>query len=232
MVDMQTQEQILEILKNRASTYGFLSQVYRQEVNTAFLAGLVEQLAGEAEEEAESEGYQTLRAYAAKLRLEDLDKVQTELASEYAGLFLNVGRRPVFPFESVYTSPERLIMQKARDEVLAEYRKEGLDRTGEFHEPEDHIAIELEFMEYLCQKAVQAVEAGDRTAALEYLKKQEGFLQKHLLVWAPEFCQDVQRATKIGFYKGIARITEEHLVHEEETVAELVEAVKNNIGEG
>ena len=230
MIDLQTQEQIVEILQNRASTYGFLSQVYRQEVNTAFLAGLVEQLMGEAEE-TESEGYRTLRAYAGKLRPEDLDKVQTDLASDYAGLFLNVGRRPVFPFESVYTSPERLIMQRARDEVLAEYRKEGLDRIGEFHEPEDHIAIELEFMEYLCQEAAEAVEAGDKTLALEYLNKQESFLQKHLLVWVPQFCQDVQQVANTGFYKGIAQITDEHLGQEGETIAELVEAVRLS-GEG
>jgi len=231
MIDLQTQEQILEILQNRASTYGFLSQVYRQEVTAAFLAGLAEQLTGEAEEEAESEGYRTLRAYAGNLRPEDLGEAEAELASEYAGLFLNVGRRPVFPFESVYTSPERLIMQKARDEVLAEYRKEGLDRVGEFHEPEDHIAIELEFMEYLCQKAAEAVEAGDRTAALEYLKKQEGFLQKHLLGWVPQFCRDVQQEARTGFYEGVAQITDEHLGLEAESIAELLEVVKAS-GEG
>ena len=32
-----------------------------------------------------------------------------------------------YPFESVYTSPKRLMMQEARDEVLAVYRSEGLD---------------------------------------------------------------------------------------------------------
>jgi TorA maturation chaperone TorD len=168
-----------------------------------------------------------LRAYAAKIEGADLEKVRTDLASEYAALFLNASRRAVHPFESVYTSAERLIMQRARDEVLTEYRKEGLDRVGDFREPEDHIAIELEFMAYLCQKAAGAVEAGDKAAALEYLNRQDSFLKKHLLVWVPEFCQDVQRATKIGFYKGIARITEEHLAHEGETIAELVEAVKS-----
>jgi TorA maturation chaperone TorD len=225
MKDELPRAQMLEILQSRAATYGFLSQVYRQEVTASFLAQLVEQLTGEAEEEADSEGYQTLREYVVTIEGADIDGVRIDLASEYAALFLSVGRKPVFPFESVYTSPERLVMQEARDEVLAEYRKEGLDCIGEFREPEDHIAIELEFMAYLCQKAAEAMEAGDKAAAAEVLQKQEGFLQRHLLVWVPDFCQDVQQAAKTGFYKGIAQITAEHLAMERDTVDELLSAV-------
>jgi TorA maturation chaperone TorD len=225
MTDKLTEAQVLEILQNRVSTYGFLSHVYRQEVTASFLADLMAQLAGEADGEADSEGYRTLREYIARIDRGDIDKVQVDLASEYAALFLSIGRKPVSPYESVYTSPERLVMQRARDEVVAEYRKEGLDRIEEFREPEDHIAIELEFMAYLCQKAAKAIEAGDRAEATKAFQKQQEFLQKHLLVWVPTFCRDVQQATETGFYKGIAQITAEHLAMERDTVDELLAVV-------
>ncbi len=141
MTEPLSKSQVLEILQSRASTYSFLSRVYREELTPALLAELVQQMAGEATDEAESEGYRTLREYAAKFNLQDLESEATDLAAEYAALFLNMSEHPVFPFESVYTSPERLLMQEARDQVVAEYREEGLDRTAEFREPEDHLAL-------------------------------------------------------------------------------------------
>lgn len=61
--------------------------------------------------------------------------METDLATEYTSLFLNAGRNTVFLYESVYTSEERLLMQEAQDEVLSEYRKEGLDKISELREP-------------------------------------------------------------------------------------------------
>ena len=117
-------------------------------------------------------------------------------------------------------------MQEARDQVLAEYRKEGLARIGEFKDPEDHIAIELEYMAYLCQKAAEGLAADDLATATGYLQKQQDFLEKHLLVWIPNFCQDLAKVATSDFFRGIGRLTEEHLAMEQETIAELLEAVK------
>ena len=44
--------------------------------------------------------------------------------------------------------------QEPRDRVLSAYWNAGVNKTKEFTEPEDHIAIELQFMEYLCRKTV------------------------------------------------------------------------------
>jgi len=225
MTEPLSKSQVLEILQSRASTYSFLSAVYREELTSAMLSELVQQMAGEAEGESESEGYRILRQYAASVDPQDLGRETTDLAAEYAALFLNMSENPVFPFESVYTSPERLLMQEAWDQVVGEYRQEGLDRVGEFREPEDHVAIELEFMGYLCQKAADAVKAGDTATAKKYLAKQQEFLQKHLLVWVPQLCKDIQHVTRTGFYKGIALITDEYLSMENETVAELMGAL-------
>ena len=37
-------------------------------------------------------------------------------------------------------------MQKERDEVLILYKSAGLELSKNFREPEDHVAIELQFM--------------------------------------------------------------------------------------
>jgi TorA maturation chaperone TorD len=47
-----------------------------------------------------------------------------------------------YPYESVYTSEKRLMMQDARDEVLAIYRSCHLDKAASWKENEDHIAVE------------------------------------------------------------------------------------------
>ena len=230
MTDSTPEAQALDILQSRASTYAFLSVVYRQEAPIPMLGQIADQLAGAAEE-AESEGQRTLREYVASMDRSDMESVRTELAAEYAALFLNAGPSPVYVYESVYTNPEHLVMQKARDEVLGEYRKEGLDRISEFHEPEDHIAIELEFMGYLCQKAAEALEAGDAQGAVRYLDKQDHFLHKHLLVWVPEFCAGVLQNAQTGFYRGIGQLTDELLKLEDETITELIEAL-SHLSEG
>lgn len=114
-------------------------------------------------------------------------------------------------------------MQQERDEVLKEYRQAGLVRSKDFKEPEDHIAIELEFMAYLCRKASESFQTEDMAISLEYLRKQKDFLEKHLLVWVPSFCKDLEQAAESGFYKGIAQLTAEFINAEQETIAALID---------
>jgi TorA maturation chaperone TorD len=231
MDDEMTQPEMLEILQGRASSYSFLSAAYRQEVTTEFLQALVTELAGGVSKEAESEGYRLLAGYALKIHKADLEKARVDLGAEYIALMLGASARAISPYESVYTSPEHLIMQEARDEVLAEYLQEGLTRTDEFRLPEDHIAIELEFMSYLCQQAADAVEAEDIDTAVASLQKQRRFLRKHLLRWIPRFCDDLAGATTSDFYRGVAKITVEHLGLEAETIDALVGALQGDVRE-
>lgn len=223
MTDSMTLDEALEILQSRAGIYGFLSAIYGVEVKKDVLSELRDQMSGESDEE-DSPGYALMRKFFQSLG-EDLSEIETELAADYASLFLGMGRKPVPPYESVFTSEERLLMQRARDEVLAMYREEGLGRSDTFKEPEDHIAIEFEFMGYLCQKALEALDKGESELAKASLEKQKEFLDKHLLVWVPQFCKDVQKSARTDFYKAIAKITDEHLSFESEVVAELMEAI-------
>ena len=128
-----------------------------------------------------------------------------------------------YPFESVYTSPKRLMMQEARDEVLAVYRSEGLDKLPTWKEAEDHIALELEFMAALGDRIVAAAEADDEAEVERLLATQRNFLADHLSSWVPLMTADLRRFAQCGLYQGLASLTDGFLQVEEEFFDEIFE---------
>jgi TorA maturation chaperone TorD len=215
------------LLSNRCSMYGFLARVYRVEVDQDLLDRMTDMnLSVEVDAPEISQGYAILRRFLQNQR----ESALTDLAVDYARTFLGaglVGGDGAYPYESVYTNADRLVMQDARDEVLKLYREEGLDRAREFNEPEDHLALELEFMAYLCQRSAAALKAGDNGGALGYLQKQHEFLAKHLLAWVPAFSQDVQRLAREEFYRAVAKITVGYLNMERELIGELIDEIRD-----
>lgn len=129
----------------------------------------------------------------------------TDLAADYAKIFLAAGisqGSAAFPYESVYTSPDGIIMQDAWETVRKCYESVGLIKNGETSGLfEDHIALELEFMAFLCEEARRDPDCSD------WLIKQREFLREHLLNWVPAFAADVDQYADTLFYKAIANIT-------------------------
>lgn len=212
---------VTEILRDRCSSYQFLARIYRQEVSLVLLQELAA-VKGFGQAEGAGEGEQLLGRFIASLASRPLDRVQQELAVDYAALFLNAGEHPVAPYESVYTSPEHLVMQQARDEVVREYESEGLARLESFNEPEDHIALELEFMAHLCHRTEQLLEAGESQSAAQCVEKQAQFLTQHLAVWVPQLCEQVRQAHPGDFYLGVAQLTQDLVANDGQTVQALI----------
>ena len=196
-----------ELASAREGLYGFLARVYRTEVTEKFLAD-VRGLAFPASSSTDdfSEGVACLRAFLEKPGIDP----RTELAVDYARVFLGAGiadGSSAYPYESVYTSPERLMMQDARDKVLALYAAHGLGVEGESHDPEDHAAFELDFMMRLVGEGAAAAAAGDEDALAASLEDQRAFLRDHLMNWMGRFCADVERYASTEFYRAIAKMT-------------------------
>jgi putative dimethyl sulfoxide reductase chaperone len=171
-----------------------------------------------------AEGYQMLVEY---LRQPGADPL-TDLSVDYARVFLGAGihdSSAAYPYESVYTSKERLIMQEARDQVLAIYRAKGLDRSEALEVPEDHIALELEFMAHLCREAIEAIAAEKWAGVAAYLKEQKDFLNQHLANWTPEFCTDIQKYSETIVYKDVAKITNSFLHLDQAIIANLMDGM-------
>lgn len=191
--------------EQRGLTYTFLSNMFLEEVTEEFLRHMKEQcpfLEGEWER------------YAAGLPSEDLGVARTEAAADFAALLLNMSADPVFPYESVYTSEERLLMRRARDEVLALYRGEGFMCTEALNVPEDHVGIEMEFMARLCDREARAHAAGDSQAAKAVRGVQRAFLRDHLMKWVPRLCDDLAARAGTGLYRGLAETTRQFLAFE------------------
>ena len=203
----------ITLMENRENMYQFLGRIYKLEVDKTLLDHMShmhfsKECSGSESELAE--GYQLFEDYFKQPKID----VLTELAVDYAAVFLGAGIADgtvAYPYESVYTSPERLIMQDARDKVLALYREKGLDKDEALDIPEDHVGLELEFMAYLCHEAKEAFILKDWSSVAVSLQIQKEFLEQHLLNWMSEFCADIQKCAHVDFYKAIGKITHGYL---------------------
>ena len=210
----------------RARTYGMLSRLFLKEVDEKTL----EELCGMRFPTATGskdvdEGYRMLFEY---LKLSWDDTVR-ELAIDYVRTFIGHGVNgysAAYPFESVYTSERRLLMQEARAEVLQTLRENGLKR-GSWTEGEDHVALELEFMQRMSMRAGEALEAGDEDAAIAHLRTQQIFMRDHLLNWLPMLVADMEKFSQTKFYQGLAKLTMGYLEEDSSVVDELLEGVED-----
>lgn len=203
---MKSEERTL--LTNRENLYRFLSRIYITEVDQSLLESLKFMDFPDTCFNAElSDGFRMLEEYLENCGNDPLD----DLAVDYAKVFLGAGiaeGTAAFPYESVYTSKKRIMMQDARDEVVAIYATKGLETDDKMMDlPEDHIAVELEFMAFLCRETQFAQDVQNDSVVLSRLKEQRDFLHSHLLNWVPAFCLDVEKNANTGFYKGIGKIT-------------------------
>ena len=210
--------EFLELTRNRADSYAMFARLFLEEISPELLDRLRRKWQGPDDPEAGGEDRLALGHYLSVTKPLGEDRVLADLAADYAGLFLNAGRRPAYPYESVYTSPNRLLMQKAQDDVRHIYAAAGLSRSGGCREPEDHIAFEMEFMSHLCRCTVAAVEQGKLEEAHIHLQNQRKFLENHLLVWAPQFCEDVILNASTDFYRGLACLVRDFLAFEKDLI--------------
>lgn len=195
----------------RSQTYQLLARLFRKEVNEELLAELAGKKYpyGTGNDKADA-GYLKIATFLSNT----WPNTVTDLAVDFVRTFIGHGNDSyacAYPFESVYTSRERLLMMGARTEVLAIYRSQGLDKSDDWKEGEDHVSVELEFMATMAQRSADALLAEDADRAEELLNVQRNFLADHLAAWVPMMTADMKCFAKTELYQGLALLTEGYL---------------------
>jgi TorA-specific chaperone len=214
-----------ELMRGRAQTYGMLARLYRVEVDLETLRELQRMKFPQSTGVTRiNEGLYQIYSY---LKGAWEDSV-TELAIDYVNTFIGHGVNgysAAYPFESVYTSERRLLMQEARAEVLEVLRGEGLKR-GNSTEGEDHIALELELMQRYSLKCANALENGEDDEAVTLVQKMYDFLENHLINWLPMLNADMQQYAKTSFYQGLGGLSLGFVEYDETILRELLDSVQ------
>ena len=199
-----TSTELAQAMRDRVTIYTLLSRLLGKEVDEELLAALKAEPILVTDEPGLQAGLEKVEQYLASDEASVLD-----LARDYAKTFCGAGatnKDSAYPFESFYTSRERLLMQEARDEVLAWYHRYGLGKAENWHDCEDHVALEMEFVVFLTNAWLEAEAAGDAEKCAELLAAQRDFVRDHLVNWLPLFSHDVKKRARTEFYKGVASL--------------------------
>jgi putative dimethyl sulfoxide reductase chaperone len=129
--------------------------------------------------------------------------VLDDLRTDYTRLFIGPGKVLAAPWESVHFSEERLTFQQETLQVRDWYRRFGLEAVNLYHEPDDHIGLEVAFLAHLATLALSALEA-DRERFGMLLAAQRDFLRQHPLRWVAAWQEQVTNHAQTDFYRGAA----------------------------
>lgn len=207
---MALDQEIIDYVKDSAETYRFLSHMVFKELDAATIEAVAAiEFPTETGNEHLDEGYRLIRRY---FNFSASDR-RTQLACEYARIFLAAGvyvksDKTAIPYESVFTSPERIMMQASRDDVVRRFARDGFKVNPALHEPEDHLAFELEYLAHLNDRAAVLAEAGDAAGLRANFARQVDFIETHILNWLPALTTAARGFAKLAFYPGMLLVAQ------------------------
>ena len=147
-----------------------------------------------------------------------------QLEHEYVELFVvNASQALCPPYESFYghaQDRERGLVSVAVERAYAVSGVALADR-GELP---DHAALELGFLAVLCDEEEQAWRDGEVERALDRLRREEDFHERHLQRWFSTFTRRLARAAAAeSFYRALAEAARAFVVHDLDLVRMLLE---------
>ncbi len=139
-----------------------------------------------------------------------------QLPTEYIYYF-EVGKNqpPCAPYAGIYLDDQQ------RTHILLHlsevYKNFGLEMAAGPNELQDHLAVELEFMHFLCFKESQAMEE-NAPQLTGYRQAQKDFLQRHLLEWLPAFVTAVKQKCRNDFYLSLADLCQQCITLDSQSI--------------
>ncbi len=163
-------------------------------------------------------GFETMQAWCLENKSGLSDHALQDLQQDFLRLFIGPGKVLAPAWESVYFSEDRLVFQEQTLQVRQWYRRYGAEIEHIHKEPDDHIGLELIFVAYLAQRALDDFQQNDETAFEEDIHGQRQFLMQHLLRFAPNWYDLVEKHAHTGFYRALGQLIRGSL----QTVAEML----------
>lgn len=199
-----------ELAAEHSRVCWFLSNFYLCCPDQTFLTELQQQLAMQ-QQQITQQPDSTLAGLWQVLQPGIDDELTQQLAVEYTRLFAGLHRDDALPppFESLYRNDT--LMGEINLTVMDSYRQAGYGIIEADAGPQDHIAAELRFVAMLFYKKLEALNQNDSEAVSAIQQHLHHFLKKHLLQWAPQYCQRVRKESTEKFYQCVAMLTKETL---------------------
>lgn len=173
---MMTMENVA--LEERIFGYQLLWHYYRGDLgNRSFedwqgITEILQEQTGLLDNENIKKALRTLQS----LKKDDLEDFQYD----YNRLFVGPGKMLASPFESSYRNFEKAIMQQETMLVRNFYHFAGVQLVNEGQFPDDHMQFEIEFILHLLGSEEK-----------EHYSTYQLFLEKHLLQWNAQHCEDI-----------------------------------------
>jgi len=200
---------MLEELQAELRVLNLLRQVFLKEPGKDLLEGMG-RIVLPREEKGEAGGLKTMvdSVRKNKSRLEDW---REELSLEFARLFIGPVHAPAVPYASFYLSETPSLMTEETLEVRKRYLAVGLALKDLYQIPDDHVAMEVEFLYYLTREAIQSMEAGRNEEASRFLSMRNNFIKEHMALWVPLFAERIVESTNEGFFQGAAMLLQDFI---------------------
>lgn len=148
-----------------------------------------------------------------------------DIKQEYHNLFLVPLDKYLTPYESVHR--EGMMMRAPYLRVCEIYKSAGVDFSNlDGRLTADHIGVELDFMRVLCEKEASRWKEKDISSVKGILELEERFLSDHLTAWIGDFCKKMEAMAEIDLFRGIARITLEHVLRDRKDVKALLAEIE------
>ncbi|EIF2258849.1 molecular chaperone TorD [Vibrio cholerae] len=215
--------QELKILnEKRAEIYWWLSSLFFKELSEQDIAHYHSAevrtfLSGLADEQSLSREVKHL--VEALNRLQDRQDAQLELAADFCDLFLKSDRDSALPYASVYAD-QGLLNGKPAQQMRELLRAHGVKVEQNLNEPEDHLAIQLDFLAHLAISANQIEHSAQLSLALQ---AQSDFISQHLLTWLPAFAERCTQFDAFGLYSAAARLALAFIQQDKHCLDELIQ---------
>ncbi|WP_435365181.1 TorD/DmsD family molecular chaperone [Haloarchaeobius sp. DYHT-AS-18] len=186
-----------EFHARRAALYGFAATVF-QHPDESVVSDLLDEEVHAAIGDAGFALDLVDETTALLAALEDVEPDALEPAyNALFGLPGDEGTYPVVPYEAHYTTGEEVNESQRRIGTVVGILEEfGLGVSDDFHERQDHVAVELELMQVAAAQRSVALERSRRESVDRLERATATILDEHLTRFVPAFAHRVRDATE------------------------------------